>query len=119
MSLLLGRAIPARIKRADIFNIALPNADTNLLPVNLTQQLPLSALRFQFCFSVPGILRVVRTQWGIPVIENLNSGEMLVGDSTHIFDIIWGEKDAINLRYSVSPGTILCLLIYEIGGGEL
>ncbi|GAI76734.1 unnamed protein product, partial [marine sediment metagenome] len=63
-----------------------------------------------------GILRVARTVEGVTVTEDLNSGADLVAGAAYIFDVPWRTGDSINIKYSVTTGTINRLLIDEIGG---
>ncbi|MBA7636864.1 hypothetical protein ES703_44492 [subsurface metagenome] len=106
------------IAKADLFNTALPAAEANWLGSDITPTNSPSYLRIYACVSVTGILRVARTIGGVPVTEDLNSGADLVADAAYMFTVPWRTGDSINIRYSVTTGTINRLLIEEIGGAE-
>ncbi|GAJ10833.1 unnamed protein product, partial [marine sediment metagenome] len=65
-----------------------------------------------------GILRVARTVGGVTVTEDLNSGADLVAGAAYLFTVPWRTGDGIDIRYSVTTGTINRLLIDEIGAAE-
>ncbi len=112
----LGKLVP--IAKADLFNTALPAAEANWLGSDITPTNSPSYLRIYACVSVTGILRVARTVGGVPVTEDLNSGTDLVAGAAYMFTVPWRTGDSINIRYSVTTGTINRLLIDEIGGAE-
>jgi len=112
----LAKLIP--LAKAAIFNTALPAAEANWLGSDIEPTNSPSYLRIYACVSVTGILRVARTVGGVPVTEDLNSGTALVADAAYMFTIPWRSGDSINIRYSVTTGTVKRLLIDEIGGGE-
>ena len=106
------------IAKAAIFNTALPAAEANWLGSDIEPTNSPSYLRIYACVSVTGILRVARTQDATTVTEDLNSGTALVADAAYMFTVPWRTGDSINIRYSVTAGTIKRLLIDEIGGAE-
>ncbi len=112
----LHKLIP--IAKAAIFNTALPAAEANWLGSDIEPTNSPSYLRIYACVSVTGILRVARTQDATTVTEDLNSGADLVADAAYMFTVPWRTGDSINVRYSVTTGTIKRLLIDEIGGAE-
>ncbi len=103
------------LAKAAIFNTALPDAEANWLGTDITPTNSPSYLRIYACVSVTGILRVARKVDAVPVTEDLNSGTALTADAAYIFDVPWRTGDSINIRYSVTTGTIKRLLIDEIG----
>ncbi|MBT9161280.1 MAG: hypothetical protein DDT26_02585 [Dehalococcoidia bacterium] len=107
---------PTRLKRADLFNIALPPAEANWLTTGITQVVPLSNIRLYVCVSVAGILRIARKQGATLLTEDLNRGVSLVANSAYMFDVLWSELDGLNVRYSVSGGIIRRLIINEMRG---
>lgn len=109
----LSRAIP--LAKADLFNMALPAAEANWFGSDIVPTNVPSYLRIYACVSVAGILRVVRTVGGVTVTEDLNSGNTLAAGASHLFDIPWRSGDSVNLRYSVTGGTIYRLVIDEFG----
>jgi len=110
----LAKLIP--IAKAAIFNTALPAAEANWLGSDIAPTNSPSYLRIYACVSVAGILRVARTVAAVTVTENLNSGNNLVAGAAYLFDVPWRSGDSVNIRYSVTTGTITRLLIDEIGG---
>ncbi|MBA7612426.1 hypothetical protein ES703_19662 [subsurface metagenome] len=107
------------IAKAAIFNTALPAAEANwLLVSDIEPTNSPSYLRIYACVSVTGILRVARTQDATTVTEDLNSGTALTADAAYMFTVPWRTGDSINVKYSVTTGTIKRLLIDEIGGAE-
>lgn len=112
----LAKLIP--IAKAAIFNTALPGAEANWLGSDITPTNSPSYLRIYACVSVTGILRVARTVGAVTVTEDLNSGTALVAGAAYLFTVPWRSGDGINIRYSVTTGTINRLLIDEIGGAE-
>ncbi|GAI61328.1 unnamed protein product, partial [marine sediment metagenome] len=112
----LPKLIP--IAKAAIFNTALPAAEANWLGSDIEPTNSPSYLRIYACVSVTGILRVARTVGGVTVTEDLNSGTALVADAAYMFTVPWRTGDGIDIRYSVTTGTIKRLLIDEIGGAE-
>lgn len=112
----LAKLIP--IAKADIFNTALPAAEANWVGTDISPTNSPSYIRVYACVSVTGILRVARTVGGVTVTEDLNSGADLVADAAYMFTVPWRTGDSINIRYSVTTGTINRLLIDEIGGAE-
>lgn len=112
----LTKLIP--LAKAAIFNTALPDAEANWLGSDIEPTNSPSYLRIYACVSVTGILRVARTIDAVTVTEDLNSGTSLVADAAYMFTVPWRTGDSINVRYSVTTGTIKRLLIDEIGGAE-
>ncbi|GAI82723.1 unnamed protein product [marine sediment metagenome] len=112
----LHKLIP--IAKAAIFNTALPAAEANWLGSDIEPTNSPSYLRIYTCVSVTGILRVARTVAAVTVTEDLNSGTTLTADAAYMFTVPWRTGDSINIRYSVTTGTIKRLLIDEIGGAE-
>ncbi|MBA7583074.1 hypothetical protein ES708_25012 [subsurface metagenome] len=112
----IGVIIP--IAKAAIFNTALPDAEANWLGSDIEPTNSPSYLRIYACVSVTGILRVARTVGAVTVTEDLDSGTSLVADAAYMFTVPWRTGDSINIRYSVTTGTIKRLLIDEIGGAE-
>jgi hypothetical protein len=109
----LAKIVP--IAKAALFNTALPTAESNWLASNITPTNSPSYLRIYVCVSVAGILRVARTVSATTITENLNSGNSLTADAAYMFDVAWRSGDSINIRYSVTTGTIKILRIEEIG----
>ncbi len=112
----LSKLIP--IAKAAIFNTVLPAAEADWLGSRVEPTNSPSYLRIYACVSVTGVLRVARTIGGVTVTENLNSGNNLTADAAYLFTVPWRTGDSINIRYSVTTGTIERLLIDEIGGAE-
>ncbi len=106
------------LAKADLFNTDLPDAEANWLGSDIEPTNSPSYLRIYACVSVTGILRVARTQDATTVTEDLDSGADLVADAAYMFTVPWRTGDSINVRYSVTTGTIKRLLIDEIGGAE-
>jgi hypothetical protein len=109
----LAKIVP--IAKAALFNTALPAAESNWLASDITPTNSPSYLRIYVCVSVAGVLRVARTVSATTITENLNSGNSLVADAAYMFDVAWRSGDSINIRYSVTTGTITILRIEEIG----
>ena len=110
----LVKLIP--IAKAALFNAALPAAEADWLASAITPTNSPSYLRVYVCVSVAGILRIARTIDGVTLVEDLNSGNALVANASYLFDVPWRTGDSVNVRYSVTTGTINRLLIDEIGG---
>ena len=106
------------IAKAAIFNTALPEAEANWLGADIEPTNSPSYLRIYACVSVTGILRVARTVAAVTVTEDLNSGTSLVADAAYMFTVPWRSGDGINIKYSVTTGTIKRLLIDEICAAE-
>ena len=109
----LAKLIP--IAKAALFNTALPAAEANWLGADITPTNSPSYLRISVCVSVAGVLRVARSQGATTLTENLNSGNSLTADALYTFDVPWRTGDSINIRYSVTTGTIKRLIIDEFG----
>jgi hypothetical protein len=109
----LAKIVP--IAKAALFNTALPTAESNWLASDITPTNSPSYLRIYVCVSVAGVLRVARTVGATTITENLNSGSSLAADAAYMFDVAWRSDDSINIRYSVTTGTIKILRIEEIG----
>jgi hypothetical protein len=109
----LAKIVP--IAKAALFNTALPTAEANWLASDITPTNSPSYLRIYVCVSVAGVLRVARTVSATTITEDLNSGNSLVADAAYMFDVAWRSGDSINIRYSVTTGTIKILRIEEIG----
>ena len=107
--------ITVPVIRSDVFNKALPAAESGLLEGQVTPTMNPSYLRIYICISVAGVLRVARMRFRTTITEDLNSGAALVAGAAYIFTIPWRKDDYINLRYSVSSGTIYRLLVDELG----
>ncbi|GAI11871.1 unnamed protein product [marine sediment metagenome] len=107
------------IAKADIFNTALPAADTDILGAAITPTNSPSWLRIYVAIAVAGKLYLRRTVGGVTVSEDLNSGADLVANSAYCFGPIeWRTGDSLNLRYSATGANILVLRIDEIGAAE-
>lgn len=112
----LEKLIP--IAKAEIFDTALPAAEANWLASDISPTNSPSYLRIYVCVSISGILQVARTVGGTTITENMNSGTALTADAAYMFTVAWRTGDSINIRYSVTGGTIKTLRIEEIGGAE-
>ena len=110
----LAKLVPTA--KAAIFNTALPTAETGWLGSAITPTNSPSYLRIYVCVSVSGVLRVARTVGATTVTEDLNSGGALAANAAYMFTVPWRTGDSINIRYSVTTGTIYILRIEEIGG---
>ena len=90
---------------SNIFNIALPSAESSLFSsdITITEN---GTIRITFQASIAGVLRVTVTRSGSTKILNLNSSTNLVASSTYSFDIPVKSDDIINIRYSTTGGTI-------------
>jgi hypothetical protein len=110
----LVKLIP--IAKAALFNTALPAAEADWLASAITPTNSPSYLRIYVCVSVSGVLRIARTIGATTLTEDLNSGGALAADAAYMFTVPWRTGDSINLRYSVTAGTIKILRIEEIGG---
>lgn len=106
------------IAKASVFNTALPTAELGWLTTAITPTNTPSYLRIYVCVSVAGILRVARTVSSTTVTENLNDSVALTASSAYTFTVPWRIGDSINIRYSVTSGTIYTCRIDEIGGAE-
>jgi hypothetical protein len=106
------------VVKADIFNTALPAAEADWLASDITPTSSPSWIRIYVCVSVAGILRIARTIGATTLTEDLNSGNDLVADAAYMFTVPWRTDDSINIRYSVTTGTIKRSLIDEVGGAE-
>ncbi len=106
------------IAKASVFNTALPSAESGWLSTTITPSSSPSYLRIYTCVSVAGLLRVARTISETTTTENLNGGNNLTAGAAYMFTIEWRTGDSINIRYSVTSGTIYILRIDEIGGAE-
>jgi len=112
----LVKLIP--IAKADIFNQALPAAEADWLGTAITPTNSPSYLRIYTCVSVAGILRAARTILAATLTENLNAGADLVAGAAYMFTVPWRSGDSINIRYSVTAGTINRLVIDEVAAAE-
>jgi len=112
----LAKLIP--IAKAAVYNTALPAAEANWLGSDITPTNSPSYIRVYVCVSVAGILRVARTIGGTTLTEDLNGGSNLTANAAYMFTVPWRTGDGVNIRYSVTTGTIKRLLIDEIGGAE-
>ncbi len=111
-----GGIVLAPVAKAAVFNTALPAAEASLLGADILPTNSPSHIRIYVCVSIAGILRIARTNGGVTVVENLNSGGALVAGAAYTFGPIpWRTGDSINIRYSTTAGTILRLLIDEGG----
>ena len=107
--------------RINLFNNALPAANSNLLSGTTTpatasfqpQNADPSLLRIYVCMSIAGILSVTRTVGATTVNETLNSGNALIAGAAYMFSIAAKAGEAINLQYSTTSGTIYKLQIDE------
>ena len=124
----VGLLLP--VPRANVVNTALPAAEASLISADLvaiSNSFPktvastystyqVSTFRVYVCISVAGILRVARTLLvGGVMVEDLNGGAALVPSVAYMFEIEVRAGDKINLRYSVTTGTIYTLRVDEVG----
>lgn len=72
--------------------------------------------RIYCAFDTAGVLTVRRTQGGVTVSENLNSGAALAANAAYAFDIVVRENQTMQLRYSANA-IALELSVSGIGGG--
>lgn len=101
------------VNKASIFNTALPAAEGNWLASAITPAFSPGYLRVYVCVSVEGVLRIARTVGAVTLTENLNSGAVLLAGAAYMFTAPWRKGEAINIRYSVTGGTINKLQIDE------
>jgi hypothetical protein len=91
------------VKKARIFNAALPAANTNFLGSDIVPVFDPSILRIYFCPSITGVFAVKRTNKGVTVTELLNGGVALTAGAGYIFDVPWVAGDSINIQLSTPP----------------
>jgi hypothetical protein len=111
------RLIPT--EKISIINQSLPAASSDILSSNVTGSYGTpSDFNIYICISVAGILSVRRTitSTSTTITEILNSNNALVAGSLYAFTVPIRTGDSINLRYSVTSGTINSLRIDEISG---
>ncbi len=103
------------VNRANVFNIALPAIDTDLLASVIAPMFSPSVLQIYVSVSVAGKLYVVRSNDGgtTTVSEYLNGGGVLTANAAYLFNIAWKDGESINLRYNATGGTLLKLQIDE------
>ena len=106
------------IAKADAFNTALPAAEADWIATAITPTNSPSYLRIYVCASVAGVFRVARTIGASTLTENMNAGGNLVAGAGYLFTVPWRTGDSINVRYSVTGGTINRLIIDEFGAAE-
>jgi hypothetical protein len=112
------RLIPT--EKISIINQSLPAANSNLLPSDITGSYGTpSDFNIYICVSVAGTLSIRRTvtSTSTTVTEILNSNNVLIAGSLYAFTVPIRTGDSINLRFSVTGGTINSLRIDEISGG--
>ncbi len=108
----------APIPKTSLFNTSLPAAESNWLSIEIIPTNTPSYIRIYVCVSVSGIFRVVRIISGTTITENMNGGNALSASAGYMFTVEYRSGDSINLRYSVTSGTIYILRIDEIAGAE-
>jgi len=67
--------------------------------------------------DIAAIEHSIHTRWRV-YPQSVSSTALLVADAAYMFTVPWRTGDSINIRYSVTAGTIKRLLIDEIGGAE-
>ncbi len=111
-------AIIAPIPKTSLFNVVLPNSESNWLSINIVPTNSPSYIRIYVNVSIAGTIRIARTVDNNTITENLNSGSNLIANASYMFTSEWRNGDTINIRYSTTSGTIKILRIDEIGGAE-
>ena len=107
------------IAKGTKFNTAV-TADTDIFTAALSPSRASSfyptIFRIYCTFDTAGVLSVRRTENGVTVTEEFNSGNELTPSAAYVFDILVNWNQTINLRYGVDA-TVLMLNVSEIGGG--
>jgi hypothetical protein len=102
--------------KESIFNSNI-TADTDIFPNDLKPSLAKygnpSYFRIFACFDDSGVLSVVKTKDGVPIVMQLNSGNPLNANCLFAFDIVMDYEESMNLRYSVNA-TVKELKVLEI-----
>lgn len=101
---------------ADIHDVALPAANTNWLPSDITPIKTPTDFRIQVAVSISGNFDAAITNGGDTQVVTFNviPGPALVAGGLYIFDLLVHSGDTVNLRYSTTGGTIQILRVQEI-----
>jgi len=97
-----------------IHNQAQPAANTDIFVLDSFTDTKCSMFVIQIAMSSAGILSVAITRSGNTQVVTFNQGVALIAGSLYIFSILIEDTYTINLRYSVTGGTIQTLLMQEI-----
>jgi len=97
-----------------IHNTAQPLANTDIFAVSSFTETQCSMFVIQIAMSNAGILSVAITRAGNTQVVSLNEGVALTAGALYTFAITIESTYTINLRYSVTGGTIQTILMQEI-----
>lgn len=100
----------------DMHDVALPAANTNWLPSDITPINTPTDFRIQVAVSISGNFDAAITNGGDTQVVTFNviPGPALVAGGLYIFDLLVHSGDTVNLRYSTTGGTIQILRVQEI-----
>ena len=101
------------INKVDIFNTALPAADTDFLTSDIKPTLDPGILRVYVTLSIAGVFYVSRTVAAATVTELLNSGVDLTAGCAYAFSVAWKAGESINFKCTTTGGTINKLQVDE------
>jgi hypothetical protein len=104
------------IEKANLHNVALPAANTNLFATDITPTNTPTTLMIEVAVSIAGNFRAVMTKGGNPQIVTFNvvTGPALIAGGVYIFNLLVDSGDSVNFTYSVTGGTIQLLRVQEI-----
>ncbi len=88
-----------------IFNTALPAAEANWFGADISIT-SAGTMRVAVQATVAGILRAAITRSATQKMLNLNQNAVLSANALYVFDIPVKSGDTLNLKYSVTSGTI-------------
>lgn len=101
------------VNKTDIFNTALPAADTDILTTAITPSCDPGILRVYVCLSIAGVFYVTRTVGAASVNELLNSGVALTAGAAYAFSVAWIAGESINFKCTTTGGVINKLQVDE------
>lgn len=102
--------------QGSIFNSALPAAEASWFATNISIT-ESGIMRITVQVSVTGNLRMAITRSGTTIALKLNENTALIASALYTFDVPVKALDAMNLRYSVTTGTIDYCEVQFIKGG--
>jgi len=102
------------IEKVVIHNQALPIANTNWLPSDITPTNAPTLFRIEVAVSKAGRFSATITRGGDTQVVEFNNGSNINADTINIFDLLVHSGDSINFRYSVTNAAIRILRVQEI-----
>lgn len=104
----------AAITKANVFNTALPTAETDILGTGLTPTNDVSYFQISVSMAVAGVFRATITREAVTVTVDFWQGANLQANALYTFPLAVRTGDTINFKFSATGANINVLRVEEV-----